>query len=179
MFIDFAELKTRVSIDQVASMLNLKLTEKCEQKRGPCPACEEGGDRALVITPSKNLAYCFVEKKGGDIIWLASHILNVPFKEAAIWITEHLDNPVTVPEKSPRGEENVLQPLGHLEVDERVTALVKKEEAEAVGIGYCKKGLMRGCIAFPIRTETGKLVGYAGYNPETKELKLPPRGLRV
>lgn len=181
MFIDFAELKSRVSIEQVVEMLQLRLSQKGEQLRGACPRCKEGGDRALVVTPEKGLAYCFAEKKGGDTIWLASHILDVSFKEAAIHIAEHftVDKPVTVPEKSPRGEENVLQPLGHLYPEPCVIRMFTKEEAEAVGIGYCKRGLMKDRIAFPLRLPDGTLVGYIGYDPTDGTLKVPPKGLRI
>ena len=54
-FVDFAELKTRVSIEQAMQMLGLKLVPHGSQHRGACPACETGGDRALVVTPAKGL----------------------------------------------------------------------------------------------------------------------------
>ena len=36
------------------------------------------------------------------------------------------------------------------------------EVAEALGIGFAKKGTMLKRVPIPIRTETGKLVGYIG-----------------
>ncbi len=115
-----------------------------------------------------------------DIIALASHVLGVGLKDAALAIAgATVPTAPTVPPKPPVGEENVLNPLGHLVIDESVTALLSKEDAEAVGIGLCRKGLMAKRIVIPIRTDTGKLVGYAGYSPEDKTLKLPPKGLRL
>ena len=48
-YIDFHDLKTRVSISQVVQMLGLRLTTKGDQSRGACPQCQSGGDRALAI----------------------------------------------------------------------------------------------------------------------------------
>jgi hypothetical protein len=45
-----------------------------------------------------------------------------------------------------------------------------QEVAEALGVGHASKGLMRGFVAVPIRTKTGKLVGYMGVT----QAKLPP-----
>ena len=82
-FIDFAELKTRVSIEQAAQMLGLTLTPHGSQYRSPCPVCKTGGDRALIITPAKGLFYCFAKKIGGDAIALTAHIRGTSVKEAA------------------------------------------------------------------------------------------------
>ena len=51
-FIDFADVKARCSIEQAAKLLDLKTTEERNQLRAPCPACGNGGPRAIVITPS-------------------------------------------------------------------------------------------------------------------------------
>lgn len=186
-FIDFREIKSRFTIEQVKDQLGLELKQHGEQYRGACPACGEGGDRALVITPRMKVFYCFAGKTGGDIIALASHILGVGPKDAALAIAEYakpeLAKPepkkATVPEKSQGEAENVLQPLAHLEIGDSVTALLRKEQAEAVGIGFCNRGMMRGYVVFPLRLPDGTLTGYLGVNPATKEIKLPPKGLRL
>lgn len=89
-FIDFAALKERVTIEEAAQMLGLQLKTSGQQLRGPCPTCNAGGDRAIVITPSKQLFYCFSAKVGGDLIKLISHIENVDVLEAAIRIDRHI-----------------------------------------------------------------------------------------
>jgi len=45
------------------------------------------------------------------------------------------------------------------------------EDAKALGIGYCPKGIMRGTLAVPVRLEDGTLAGYLGIT----DAKLPPR----
>ena len=51
--IDFVELKQRVSIEQAADMLGIKLKKSGPQLRGQCPICKDNSDRAFVITPAK------------------------------------------------------------------------------------------------------------------------------
>lgn len=170
MFIDFAELKEKVSIEDVISMLGLEMKESGEQLRGACPACD-GSDRSLVVTPSKQVFYCHEAKKGGDLISLAAHIRMCGMKDAGQIIYDCFcsvaDRP---PEKTGTGK---FQPLAYLEHDhEAVSALgLDVETAVRLGIGYAKKGMMRGKIAVPIRLEDGTLVGYIGID----EAKLPPR----
>src|SRR5665213_2152405 len=82
-FVDFAELKTRVSIEQAMPMLGLTLTLHGNQYRGACPVCKTGGDRALIVTPAKGLFYCFAKKTGGDVIALTAHIRGASVKDAA------------------------------------------------------------------------------------------------
>lgn len=187
MYVDFKEIKSRFTIEQVKDQLGLELKQHGEQYRGACPACGEGGDRALVITPAKGVFYCFAGKTGGDIIALASHILGVGPKDAALAIAEYAKpepakpepKKATVPEKSQGEAENVLQPLGHLEQKhEHVQVLFTEEDAQRIGAGWCKRGLMKDRVAIPLRTDTGKLVGYVGWSPDDKTLKAPPKGLR-
>ncbi len=53
MYIDFQALKEEVSIEQVAGMLGIDLSDAISQWRGPGPHCKEGGERTLAITPGK------------------------------------------------------------------------------------------------------------------------------
>src|ERR1043166_3869335 len=94
-FIDFAELKEKVSIHQVMTFLNLNLKQSGGQYRGPCPV-HGGGERALVVTPGHRRNdgtlgsfYCQVSKQGGDSIGLYSHCQACGAKEAATAIAKH------------------------------------------------------------------------------------------
>ncbi|MCU7866444.1 MAG: hypothetical protein KZQ92_21020 [Candidatus Thiodiazotropha sp. (ex Lucinoma borealis)] len=175
MYIDFQALKEAVSIEQVAGMLGIDLSETIGQWRGPCPHCKEGGERTLAITPGKGF-YCFTASKGGDCIALAAHILNVPVKDAAVHIAKQFglfesNNAGTDPETA-----SPFSPLTYLHFEhEAVQALgLEKEAAKALGIGYAKKGIMRGRVAIPIREEDGTIVGYCGYSANADpHLKFP------
>ena len=81
MAIDFNRIKECVTIEHVAHMHRLVLKGRGPQKRGQCPVC--GGDRTLAINTNKQMAYCFPAKKGGDSIWLHSHLTGKTQKEAA------------------------------------------------------------------------------------------------
>lgn len=165
-YIDFAALKQSITIEDVAKLLGLQLKLANKQLRGKCPHCE-GGDRSLVITPEKEAYYCFTDEKGGDLIALAAHIKNCSMKEAAQFIHSSL----TVPPKDERPAEG-MQPLQHLDNNHEAVQAIGfvPEDAAKLGIGYAAKGLMRGTVAVPLRTETGALVGYIGIT----EARLPP-----
>jgi DNA primase len=82
--IDFAELKERVSIEQAADMLGIKLKKTGLQLRDQCPICTDNSDRAFVITPAKGLYYCFGKcGKGGDAITMAANVCKCSLREAA------------------------------------------------------------------------------------------------
>lgn len=175
-FIPFDELKQRYTIEQVAHLLGLSLKRSGETSRGPCPACGSGGERAIVLTPSKGLFYCWAGREGGDLIALAAHIRKTDAKGGAAWLAGNCDN--STGDKSPKGTvprtdaEHGLKPL-ELEHDHvAVEALgFSAEDAAALGIGYAQRGIMRGHVAVPIRLQDGTLTGYIGIT----EAKLPPR----
>lgn len=188
-YIDFAELKERVSIEEVASVLDLELKRSNNQLRGPCPVCD-GGDRSLVVTPSKGAFYCFDARAGGDQLALAAHILAVPVKDAAIKIAERYgigtgdstgtsasdrsrnrNRRSTAPQERRGDGGKSLEPLQYLKSDHEAVIAVgfDPQDAEALGIGYAGRGLMRGLVAIPLRMPDGTLVGYCG----VIEAKLP------
>ena len=167
--VDFADLKQRVSIEQVASWLGAQLKSHGPQLRGPCPICKAGGDRAFVITPAKGCYYCFGDcKKGGDAIQLVANAKGLTVKEAAEAIAQHfgLTQKPTVPDRSPQPqqEKGGFKPLDYLQPDhETVHALgLSQETAAAFGLGYAAKGILRGRVAVPIRDGAGVLLAYCG-----------------
>ncbi len=46
-----------------------------------------------------------------------------------------------------------------------------REDAERIGVGYAKRGVMRGTVAIPVRLDDGTLIGYIGI----EDAVLPPR----
>lgn len=165
---DFRAIKERFTLIQVAKSIGLKLTPENGQYRCPCPRCG-GDDRAIVITPSKNLFFCFQSKKGGDLISLVAHVHDLSFRQAAQFI---LDGEEPVIDDTDHGTHKGLEPLNHLNyTHEAVRNLgIPEIVAERIGIGYAHKGVMRNHVAVPIRTEDGTLVGYIGI----QKAKMPP-----
>lgn len=174
-YIDFQELKDAVSIEEVGDFLDLQLKQTGAQLRGGCPVC--GGDRTLVITPSKGAFYCFASKKGGDLIALAAHVRELKVKDAAQELAERYLNRNgnstrnstvrTEPEEREEGDgrgSQPLQPLTYLQAThEAVQALgVSPETCEHFEAGYAPRGILRGRLAIPIHDLTGTLVAYCG-----------------
>jgi len=178
-FIDFAELKDRIAIEDAIPKLDLGLKERNGQWRGPCPACQSGGDRALVITPAKQAFYCFGARTGGDVIALTAHIRDCGMKEAAEFLVGNSTVPSrnstssakatwnssgTVPEERKKEAARSLQPLTYLQpVHPAVQALgLDEATCEAFSAGYASKGIMRGRLAIPIHDWEGELLAYCG-----------------
>ena len=183
--IDFQELKQQIKIEDAMPLLGLKVSQFSDQMRGACPACKSGGDRALVITASKSVFYCFAAGEGGDVIALTAHVKGISMKEAAAFLAESLGQPhdvapattaVTVPShSSPKKEKAGLNPLTYLQPDHpSVQALgISPETAEAFGAGYAPKGTMRGRVLFPVMDRQGLLLAYCGHGENPRWL-MPP-----
>jgi hypothetical protein len=152
-FVDFADVKARCSIEQAAKFLGLQCTEERAQLRAPCPACGNGGPRAIVITPAKNLFHCFPSKAGGDQIALVSHVKGVSQKDAAALLLSH-STPSTVqdgkvPSTGTGPPHDHFPPLDYLGFDHVVVESLGLDPsvAEALGIGYAPKGMMKEYVA--------------------------------
>lgn len=170
-FIDFAELKAKISIEQVLTMLQLNLKKQGERLRGPCPVCKSGGDRALVVTPDKGLFYCFGScKSGGDMIELVARVRGYAGEDrvarAGLDIATHFGIRNSSPKRAVEQDQSAgpLRPLDYLDAEHsslRELGL-SKEACVHFGAGYAPKGIMRGRLAIPIHDAEGKLLAYCG-----------------
>jgi DNA primase len=175
-YIDFAELKSRTDIMQAAQLLPLALKPSGTQHRGPCPACNSGGDRALVITPERGLFYCFPSRTGGDLIKLVAHVKGCSQNEAALMIQSEIGGTVTTvpakasgtvqyrPSTAPQNQKAGLNPLTYLEPEHTaVQGLgISPTTAKTFGSGYAGKGVLRGRYAVPVHSKDGTLLAYVG-----------------
>lgn len=173
-FIDFEAVKADNPIDQVAERLGLSLKKAGSQLRGPCPS-GEGGERGLVITPAKGVWYSFGLQQGGDVLALVELVNGCSTKEAAHFLAGETVPPERRDKRQSKesGAERGFHPLDYLEADHAaVEALgIEPDDAEALGIGYAPRGVLRGTVAVPIRLDDGTLSGYIGIT----EAKLPPK----
>ncbi len=173
-YIDFEAVKAANPIDQVAQTLGLELKKAGNALRGPCPS-GEGGERALVITPSKGVWYSFALQKGGDVLALVQLINDCSAKEAAQFLSGPVPLEKTTRSSSEQGSEarGGFAPLDYLEADHPAVEAIGFELADAatLGIGYAPRGTMRGTVAIPVRRGDGTLAGYIGIT----EAKLPPK----
>jgi DNA primase len=177
-FVDFAELKTRVSIEQAMQMLGLKLTLHGSQYRGACPVCQSGGDRVLIVTPAKGLFYCFAKKSGGDVIALTAHIRGTSVKDAAEELSRAfgtVQNSTSTVSKSrataPQAPEARKQPAfdpeayaARLDASHASLAPLRlsAETLKAWKAGYSNSGTNRGRLAIALHDRDGNTIGFAG-----------------
>lgn len=173
--VDFKAIKDSVSMERAVQLLGLKMRRQGDQLRSAC-TCGTGGDRALAINVAKASFYCFGAKAGGDVISLAAHVRNEGLRDAAIFLagqTAPRAEAALNRSQPPAKPESGLKPLEYLEPEHEAVEVIgfSVEDARALGIGYCPKGILRGTVAIPLRTEDGVLVGYAG----ATELVLPPK----
>ncbi len=170
---DFAELKAALHIEDSFDLLELTMKKRGEAFRGPCPTCQSGGDRALVVTPSKQSFYCFGAKTGGDVIALSAHIKSCDMKSAASFLAgkgsgdssgNNKAKRSTVPKERNKEATRSLQPLSYLEPKHHLVQKAGLDETTCVyfGAGYAPKGIMRGRLAIPIHDTDGILVAYCG-----------------
>ena len=183
--VDFAAVKASVSFEDAISFLKLTMKREGEQYRSPCPVCRKGGDRALVVTPSKGF-YCHSARKGGDVISFAAHVQGSGMRQAAEQLAEHfLEGRVTTVErKSSSNSTNHEPPPGGLSPLDHTHPVIEmlglsETACQALGIGYTDQGAMKGRIAFPLRLPDGTLCGYMGLatSPDQAPLILFPASL--
>lgn len=174
-FVDFGEVKARVSIEDAVAFLNIELKPGGASLRGACPHCD-GGPRSLVVTPAKQVWYCFAGSKGGDCIALVAHVLDIPVKEAALKLAEQYgmvptrnststsSGKGTVPQESRGNQAKKLEPLSHLEPEHEAVEAIGLDTriAEELGIGYRTKGAGQGSVMIPVRDQDGNTRGYVG-----------------
>ena len=173
-YYDFEKIKRDVPIERSLIYLKLKFTKDDNGWRVDCPKC--GGDRSIAINPVKNVYFCHEAGTGGDVLSFVSHLLDVGVKDAAKFLLEHSAKPEakkTVPPKTEKAakapelaksETSGFQPLSHLvfENDLVQDLGISAEDAEALGIGYTSRGLLKGHVCVPVRLADGTLAGYVG-----------------
>ncbi len=178
---DFAQIKAAVSIAQVLDMLAITgLTPNGDTLRSPCPICKEGNNRAFVVTPARNIFYCFSEKKGGSVIDLVARFKRISEAEAGRQIAAHFglngatagagkaaDKPSAQQEPVPQSKAAGFDPREYQRSLDPTHAALKDFGIPEATIrdfdgGYCAKGLNRGRLALPVHDEKGSTLGFMG-----------------
>lgn len=172
-FVDFKELKTRVSIEDAISKLGLSMIRQGTQLRSGCPICKTGGDRALTVNLEKQMFYCFAKKKGGDCIELVAHIRNFSVSDAANFLNgivlpdKAKEVSVTLPQAPAAKKSSVFDPAAYAaRLDPSHELLgnlgVAAETFVLFASGYASTGTNRKRLAIPLHDRTGNFVCYFG-----------------
>lgn len=166
---DFAELKEKVSIEQAVEMLGLEVTKSGAQLRAPCPACGNGGSRALAITPAKNLAYCFSAGVGGDVLFLASHVDKCSLVEAGNRLADYFKIGQKKPHV-PQAEKKTTRETTRAPFDPVKFGADLKYGPEVEALGYSEQeaadfgiGSHRGAVYKAARYASGVTAGFWKY----------------
>jgi DNA primase len=178
-FIDFADLKSRVSIEHAAEKLGLLLKPSGGKLRCACPV-HGGGDRAIVITPEKGLFCCFGSRpsSGGDQIQLVAHVKQIDVKEAAEFLggtvplsqnktaPPNNKSPSTVPTSPPGRKPGFDVAAYAAKLDPGAPALaslgISAETLRDWKAGYSNSGTNRGRLAIALHDRDGNTIGFAG-----------------
>jgi DNA primase len=185
---DFQLIKEQVTIEAAAQFLHLELRPQGAALRGACPTCKTVGDRALVITPSKGLFYCFSAGIGGDLITLWGHIEKCSPADSGRQIADTFgvgNSGTSAPVRTSASVHSSPSPpqpkktevkkdfdpaafAAKLTYTDEVEALgLTEEDATRLGIGFT-----RGKVYFPLRDDYGFTTGFAGF--ADGQLKIPP-----
>ena len=174
--IDFQQVKASVTIEQVAEMLGVQLKPAAGKLRGKCPICKCDDPRMFVITPEKQLFFCFSEKKGGDALTLVSKVAAAPSgKRPRPSPRTSARRSRTVPPRPRRRRKGSA--ASTLEayakgLDPAHEALKPLGIAEATyrgwKCGYSASGVLRGKLAIPVAAKDGSVAGYVGRALKTR-----------
>jgi DNA primase len=191
-FVDFKEIKERVSIEAMLGHYNVRLRRvNQESMRGNCPLpmhSSEKSKETFIIQTVKNIWTCQSSscvdgrsgKKGGNILDFVALMENCSIRDAAVklrdWFLVTNANP-----ESRKGSDSTPAPNSNTDdegenkplafslqgIDHEHPYLqqrgVKEGFARDFGIGFFPgKGLMSGRVVIPIHNERGELVAYAG-----------------
>ena len=173
-FIDFEAVKADHPIDRVADLLGLQLRMKGQGWRGKCPVCESSGDRNLVVTPDKGVYYCFTAEAGGDQLALIGHVRQCTVKDAAQWLAGDRPHGDTKPKEKADKPSEGFKPLEYLQAEHPAVEAIgfDPDVAQALGIGFAPRGVLKGTVAVPLRRSDGAIAGYVGL---TEIDKHPPK----
>jgi len=138
---------------------------------GPCPI--HGGDnpRAFVVTPSKNLWYCFTQcHAGGDIIELIRKLDNSTYDQTLQYLSTFTGHETWLKSNAVHSvsDRNTYKPFTQtLSIDQNQWLLSQKgiasEMANLFQAGvYSRKGYLNNCLVVRLHDISGNPLGYAG-----------------
>lgn len=183
-WVNFKDIKEKVSIEDLLSHYNLieDLKRKGNELIGYCPIHDKNhfNKSSFSVNTKKNIWYCFSCDSGGNILDLVAFMEDVDIRQAGLLIKEWFKIDSQKDEKMAKKEREGKKEKVNKETNKPLTFKlknldhdhpylkergIKKETIKEFGLGYCKRGILKGRIAIPIHNEKGELVAYAGRYP--------------
>ena len=191
-FIDFAEIKATVSMEQVLDHLGLLegLRQRGDQLVGVCPIHEGSNHGQFNVSTSKNVFHCFGCKKSGNLLDFVKAFEDCSVREAGERLCEWFNLQTSSKPKRQRDKDSEkrrdkaskeAEPKAEPEVKENIPLTFELKDLdtrqdylrsrgltaatiEEWGLGYCgnQRSSMFGRIVFPIHNPRGELIAYAG-----------------
>ena len=186
-WIDYKKLKREIAFVDVLDHYNVQTKTKGGQAKGKCPlpAHDSGSSKqSFSVNLDRNIFQCFGCGAKGNVLDFIALMENLnpqnpkDFRKAAelanrkfLYTPQHEPSASAKrPVKSTKSKQRVivnppldfeLQGLNaeHPWFEEHG---IKPETVRHFGLGYCKRGLMKGRIAIPLHDSDGQLIGYAG-----------------
>lgn len=188
-WVNYKHLRTTVNFADVFDHYHIQLKVRGDQAQGYCPLPSHEG-RGRSPSFSANLArgiwQCFGCKAKGNVIEFIAYMEGLnpqdrkEFHRAALLARDRFlkgDSPkrsTKAPKERPPVKAQTTKtvvinaPLDFQlkDLDPEHPYLIKRgftgDTMEHFGVGYCKRGLMKGRIAIPLHNNNGELIGYAG-----------------
>jgi len=194
-WVDFKQTKEKVSMEEILGHYGLlkDLKRNEDELVGFCPIRDEKhyNKNAFCVNSSKNNWHCFSCGAGGNVLDFVCSMEDIDIRQAGLLIQKWFGivseqkrqlakerKKVRKEKKETKPEQEIVNPPLTFELkalDRKHPYLkergLKKETIKEFGLGYCKRGLMKGRIVIPIHNEKGELVAYAGRYPGD-----PPEG---
>jgi len=209
-WVNFKKLRESLDFAEVLEDYGVELTVKGDQATGFCPlpghkSRSKRKSRSFSVNLKKGIFQCFGCQAKGNVLDFAALMEGLDpkdpgeFRRAAVMLHGRYLSGESAAEKraeeveadsaddSKNGLERVVNaPLGfelknlesdHPYLEERG---LTKETVQHFGLGYCRKGLMKGRVVIPLHDQDGVLIGYAGrwvdddsVSEENPKYKLP------
>ena len=196
-WLDFKAIKKAARFETVLEHYGIEVTRRGDELTASCPFHEDAKPSFKVNT-AKGVFNCFgcgakgnvlefVQRKEGGLTIRQAAQLVAELSGLETGRGEKKAAPKPEAKEPPAEEPKENKPLTiSLQLDQEHGYLTGRglvpETVATFGIGYSKRGMMRGRIAIPIHNEAGELVAYAGRwagegEPPEKEgkYKLPPK----
>jgi DNA primase len=176
-WVSFAELKARVSLEQVLRWYGVDWRRRSgrDQYRGRCPIHGGQGAEAFHVNLERNLFHCFSCGAGGNVLDMVAALEGCSLREAGLKLQARGGADACVGVVVGREKRKLVTkkresnaPLSFsLSVQARHPYLaqrgIERATADYFGVGfYSGPGLMRGRLAIPIHDNDGRLVAYCG-----------------
>ena len=186
-WIDYKKLKREIAFIDVLDHYNVQTKTKGGQAKGKCPlpAHDSGSSKqSFSVNLDRNIFQCFGCGAKGNVLDFIALMENLnpqnpkDFRKAAelanrkfLYTPQH--EPSASAKRPAKNKESKPRVIVNPPLDFELQGLdaehpwfedhgIKPETVRYFGLGYCKRGLMKGRIAIPLHDSEGQLIGYAG-----------------